>query len=151
MLNVVNFLRSKLPMLRRFAGSAGSLAIGIVAQAIGFVLLARYLGTVQFGHLVTITAVTALANSWCGFGPGELLRRVVSRDRSMYPQAIGHTVLMILITGIVLSVLVVAGMMLAPVVILVTLPALISMFSRRSRKANWRPPNDSRCNGRGIL
>ena len=112
MLNVVNFLRSKLPMLRRFAGSAGSLAIGIVAQAIGFVLLARYLGTVQFGHLVTITAVTALANSWCGFGPGELLRRVVSRDRSMYPQAIGHTVLMILITGIVLSVLVVAGMML---------------------------------------
>ncbi|MEH2544071.1 O-antigen/teichoic acid export membrane protein [Bradyrhizobium sp. AZCC 2262] len=112
MLNVINFLRSKLPMLRRFAGSAGSLAIGIVAQAIAFILLARYLGTVQFGHLVTVTAVTALANSWCGFGPGELLRRVVSRDRSMYPQAIGHTVLMILITGIVLSVLVVAGMML---------------------------------------
>jgi cobalt-zinc-cadmium resistance protein CzcA len=32
-----------------------------------------------------------------------------------------------------LAVVVVAGMMLAPVVILVTLPALISMFSRRSR------------------
>jgi cobalt-zinc-cadmium resistance protein CzcA len=28
---------------------------------------------------------------------------------------------------------VVAGMMLAPIVILITLPALISMFSRRSR------------------
>jgi heavy metal efflux system protein len=34
-----------------------------------------------------------------------------------------------------LAVVVVAGMMLAPVVILVTLPALISMFSRRSRSS----------------
>ena len=33
-----------------------------------------------------------------------------------------------------LAVVVVAGMMLAPVVILITLPALISMFSRRSRR-----------------
>jgi cobalt-zinc-cadmium resistance protein CzcA len=33
-----------------------------------------------------------------------------------------------------LAVVVVAGMMLAPVVILLTLPALISMFSRRSRR-----------------
>jgi cobalt-zinc-cadmium resistance protein CzcA len=32
-----------------------------------------------------------------------------------------------------LAVVVVAGMMLAPVIILLTLPALISMFSRRSR------------------
>jgi cobalt-zinc-cadmium resistance protein CzcA len=32
-----------------------------------------------------------------------------------------------------LAVVVVAGMMLAPVVILVTLPALVSMFSRRSQ------------------
>jgi cobalt-zinc-cadmium resistance protein CzcA len=32
-----------------------------------------------------------------------------------------------------LAVVVVAGMMLAPIVILVTLPALISMFSRRTR------------------
>jgi cobalt-zinc-cadmium resistance protein CzcA len=32
-----------------------------------------------------------------------------------------------------LAIVVVAGMMLAPVVILVTLPALISMFSRRSQ------------------
>jgi cobalt-zinc-cadmium resistance protein CzcA len=32
-----------------------------------------------------------------------------------------------------LAIVVVAGMMLAPIVILVTLPALISMFSRRSR------------------
>jgi heavy metal efflux system protein len=32
-----------------------------------------------------------------------------------------------------LAIVVVAGMMLAPVVILLTLPALISMFSRRTR------------------
>jgi heavy metal efflux system protein len=32
-----------------------------------------------------------------------------------------------------LAIVVVAGMMLAPVVILITLPALIAMFSRRSR------------------
>jgi len=36
-----------------------------------------------------------------------------------------------------LAVVVVAGMMLAPVVILVTLPALISMFSRRTRRGGF--------------
>jgi heavy metal efflux system protein len=36
-----------------------------------------------------------------------------------------------------LAVVVVAGMMLAPVVILVTLPALISMFSRKTRRGGF--------------
>src|SRR2546430_3504084 len=96
---ILDFLRPKLPMVRLLVGSIGSLGIGIVAQAVGFVILARFLGTAQFGHLVTITAITALANTWCGFGPGEVFRRVVSRDPSLYPEALGHTLLMILITG----------------------------------------------------
>src|ERR1700722_18598401 len=105
-----NFLTPKLPMMRLLVSSTTSLMIGLVAQALGFVILARYLGTVQFGHLVTITAVTALANTWCGFGPGEVLRRVAGRDPSRYPDALGHTVLMITGTGLVLSVFVIAGM-----------------------------------------
>jgi O-antigen/teichoic acid export membrane protein len=105
-----NFLTPKLPMMRLLVSSTTSLLIGLVAQAIGFVILARYLGTVQFGHLVTITAVTALANTVVGFGPGEVLRRVAGRDPSRYPDALGHTILMISGTGLVLSVLVIAGM-----------------------------------------
>lgn len=108
----VDFLRPKLPMLRLLMGSISSLLIGVVAQAVGFVFLARYLGTLQFGHLMTITAMTALANAWCGFGPGEVLRRVVSRDPSLYPEALGHAVLMILITGVTLTIVLLAGMML---------------------------------------
>jgi O-antigen/teichoic acid export membrane protein len=109
---LIVFLRPKLPMLHLLIGSIGSLLVGVVAQAVGFVFLARYLGTLQFGHLMTITAVTALANAWCGFGPGEVLRRVVSRDPSLYPEALGHTVLMILITGVTLTVVLLAGMQL---------------------------------------
>ncbi|WP_407152753.1 lipopolysaccharide biosynthesis protein [Bradyrhizobium sp. ORS 86] len=114
MSSVAAFLQPKLPMLRLLAGSISSLAIGVLAQAVAFVLLARYLGTTQFGELTTISAVTALANTWCGFGPGEVLRRIVSRDASDYPEALGHTILMILITGIVLTVLLIGGMLMFP-------------------------------------
>jgi O-antigen/teichoic acid export membrane protein len=116
MSQIAGFLRTKLPMFRLFAGSISSLAIGVVAQAVAFVLLARSLGAAQFGELTTISAVTALANAWCGFGPGEALRRIVSRDSARYAEALGHTVIMILITGVVLTVVVVAGMLFAPTV-----------------------------------
>jgi len=109
---LVDFVRPKLPILRLLVGSVSSLLIGVVAQAVGFIFLARYLGTLQFGHLMTITAVTALANAWCGFGPGEVFRRVVSREPRRYPEALGHTVLMITITGLVLTIILLAGMML---------------------------------------
>lgn len=108
---VIKFVRPKLPTLRLVVGSIGSLVIGIFAQAIAFVLLARFLGTTEFGHLTTITAVTALANTLCGFGPGEVLRRIVSRDPARYREALGHTTLVIVWTGAGLSLLVIAGMM----------------------------------------
>jgi O-antigen/teichoic acid export membrane protein len=108
---VVQFVRPKLPTLRLVVGSIGSLVIGIFAQALAFVLLARFLGTTEFGHLTTITAITALANTLCGFGPGEVLRRIVSRDPARYPEALGHTALMIMLTGAGLSLLLIAGMM----------------------------------------
>src|SRR5262249_13624142 len=105
-----------LPSFRLFAGSIGSLATGIVAQAVAFVFLARSLGAAQFGELTTIGAVTALANTWCGFGPGEALRRIVSRDSARYAEALGHTLTMILTTGTVLIALTIAGMLFAPTI-----------------------------------
>jgi O-antigen/teichoic acid export membrane protein len=107
---VIQFVRPKLPTLQLVAGSIGSLVIGIFAQALAFILLARFLGTTEFGHLTTITAVTALANTLCGFGPGEVLRRIASRDPARYPEALGHTTLMIVLTGVVLSFVLIAGM-----------------------------------------
>jgi len=96
--------------LRLLIGSTGSLLTGLVAQALGFVILARSLGTLQFGHLMTITALTTLANAWCGFGAGEVLRRLVSRDPSAYREALGHTALMILASGATLTALLLGGM-----------------------------------------
>jgi O-antigen/teichoic acid export membrane protein len=104
-------------MAQLYIGSTIGLMIGVLAQAVAFIVLARYLGTEQFGHLMTMTAVTSLANTWCGFGPGEVLRRVVGRDVTLYPEALGHTVLMIAWTGIVLTAVVLFGMLLfSPVV-----------------------------------
>lgn len=114
MSQIATFFRPKLPMVRLLAGSIGSLATGVVAQAIAFILLARSLGAAQFGELTTISAVTALANTWCGFGPGEALRRIVSRDPARYAEALGHTLLVILVTGTVLTVVVVPCMFFAP-------------------------------------
>jgi O-antigen/teichoic acid export membrane protein len=99
-------------MLRALIGSISSLLMGTAAQAVAFVLLARYLGVTQFGHLMTITAVAALANTWCGLGSAEMLRRIVTRDPSMYSAALGHTLLLILLTGLALTTFIVPGMML---------------------------------------
>jgi O-antigen/teichoic acid export membrane protein len=105
-----NILEQRLPALRLFIGSTGSLLIGFAAQALSFLVLAHYLGTVQFGQLVVITPVSALAAVWSGFGFNELLRRQVSRDPNAFSAALGHNLIMIFSTGTVLIIIFVVGM-----------------------------------------
>jgi len=103
-------VRQKLPALRLFVESTGSLMVGLGAQAVAFIVLAHAFGPVQFGKFMTVMAVTNLVGVFTGLGSGEVLRRLVSRDRSHFPEAMGHCLTMILLTGTPLCVLVIAGM-----------------------------------------
>jgi len=124
-----------------FGGILGLLLTGIpfsVSAAIGFIAL---FGISVMDGIIIISQYNALIDEGMERGKailrtGELqlrpvLMTCVVAGIGLLPAAVS--------TGIgsqvqkPLAIVVVAGMMLAPIVILVTLPALISMFSRRSR------------------
>jgi len=125
-----------------FGGVLGLLLSGIpfsVSAAIGFIAL---FGISVMDGIIILSQYNALIDEGMERGAailrtGELqlrpvLMTCVVAGIGLLPAALS--------TGIgsqvqkPLAVVVVAGMMLAPVVILVTLPALISMFSRRTRR-----------------
>jgi O-antigen/teichoic acid export membrane protein len=108
---LIDFASAKSPMVRLFIGSTSFLMLSLAGQMVAFVVLARYLNLVQFGQLLTITAITNLAGTWTGLGPAEVLRRRVSRDRSLHSEVLGHCIITIALTGILISMLVIGGMM----------------------------------------
>jgi O-antigen/teichoic acid export membrane protein len=79
------------------------LTVGIAAQSIGFIVLARWLGSDQFGHLSMITAATNLGAAWCGLGTSEAMRRRAGRDPSLYPTLLGHCLILLFVSGTVLG------------------------------------------------
>jgi O-antigen/teichoic acid export membrane protein len=81
------------------------LTAGIFAQSLGFVVLARWLGSEQFGHLATITAVTSIGGAWCGLGAGEAMRRRVGRDLALYQAMLGHSLILLSFSGAILTVI----------------------------------------------
>jgi O-antigen/teichoic acid export membrane protein len=99
----------KLPAIRLYARSTGMLMAGIFAQSIGFIVLARWLGSDQLGHLATITAVTNVGGAWCGLGAGEAIRRRVGRDPSLYRAMLGHSLILLSVSGAILTALLSAG------------------------------------------
>jgi O-antigen/teichoic acid export membrane protein len=100
----------KLPAVRLYARSTVMLTSGIFAQSVGFVVLARWLGSDQFGHLATITAVTNIGGAWCGLGVGEAIRRRVGREPSVYRAMLGHSLILLCVSGVVLTAILSAGM-----------------------------------------
>jgi len=125
-----------------FGGVVGLLVLGIpfsVSAAIGFIAL---FGISVMDGIIILSQYNQLIDEGMERGAailrtGELqlrpvLMTCVVAGVGLLPAALS--------TGIgsqvqkPLAVVVVAGMMLAPIVILVTLPALISLFSQRSRR-----------------
>jgi O-antigen/teichoic acid export membrane protein len=94
----------------RYITSTGSMAIGLIAHTVGFIVLARALGAAQFGVLAIITAVANFGLMWCGLGSGELMRRRVARDRSAYPEVLGHTIIILAATSLTIGVALAIGL-----------------------------------------
>jgi O-antigen/teichoic acid export membrane protein len=89
-------------MIVSYLLSSGSLASASLAQLATFAILARALGPAEFGLLVQISAVTAIGVQICGLGASDCLLRRVSREPGSYPILLGHNLLLIGLTGIVL-------------------------------------------------
>jgi O-antigen/teichoic acid export membrane protein len=96
--------------LMRYVTSTASMGIGLVAHTIGFVILAKTLGPLQFGLLTIITTVANFGLVWSGLGSGELLRRKVARDRATYPEVLGHAVSILTLTGATIGVALAIGL-----------------------------------------
>ncbi|KQT19387.1 hypothetical protein ASG40_00565 [Methylobacterium sp. Leaf399] len=96
------------PRPRRFAVtlsylfSTSTLVVSNAAQLITFALLARGLGLEQFGLLMSVIAVTNVAVQICGLGADETLVRRVAADPGLYANALGHHLILLCGTGLVL-------------------------------------------------
>ena len=109
-IDILSQLRQRLPAILLYVRSTGSLLIGIGAQTIGFIILARFLGTHQYGFLATISAVTNLGAPLCGLGAAEVMRRWVGRDPALYPKILGHCVILLGATGVLIVSILTAGL-----------------------------------------
>jgi O-antigen/teichoic acid export membrane protein len=90
------------PMIVSYLASSGSLAAASIAQLATFAILARALGPAEFGLFVQISAVTAIAVQICGLGASDCLLRRVSREAASYSRLVGHNLVLIGLTGVVL-------------------------------------------------
>jgi len=71
----------------------GSRVIGIAMQAVYFVLVARTLGTNQFGMFMGVSAFAVVLNPFSTVGSADLLVRDVSRDRSLFREGWANALL----------------------------------------------------------
>jgi len=94
--------------LRTYVGSFGSLVLGTLGQIASVLILARYLGAYQFGQLMTVVAVGQVGLNLCGIGAGEAMVRRVARDPGMYPRLLGHNLILVLGSGVIITIVLVA-------------------------------------------
>ncbi len=99
------------PTILSYVASSGSLFAANVAQLFTFAILARALGPHEFGLFVSIMAITAVATYVCGLGGAECLVRRVAQEPSIYPAMLGHNLILIAVTGVLL---VAGGMFILP-------------------------------------
>jgi O-antigen/teichoic acid export membrane protein len=102
--SLTNALAQKISTIILYISSTSSMVVGIATQAIGFVILARFLGKEQFGQLATITAATGLGAAWVQLGCAEAMRRRVGRDVSTYGSVLGHCVTLIFGWGSIVAI-----------------------------------------------
>jgi O-antigen/teichoic acid export membrane protein len=90
-------------MLLSYSASGASLLVSAGAQLVTLAVLARFLGVEQFGFYAAITALTAVGVQIVGLGANESLVRRVAQDPSLFPTMLGHSLLLSLSTGAVLT------------------------------------------------
>ena len=88
--------------------SAGQ-AMSIGIQAVSFILLARLLGSREYGVLAGAVSFVSLFSQYAPAGSGSVFLRYVSIDRRVAPEYLGNVVLSIAAFGAVLIVSIIIG------------------------------------------
>lgn len=71
----------------------------LALQAVYFILIARSLGPDQYGAFVAAVAIAAVLSPFVGLGTSNLLVRNAARDRSLFNESWGNSLLVTFITG----------------------------------------------------
>jgi len=109
-----SFMQQGFRLLLSYAGSGSSMLAASASQLITFALLARYLGSEQFGLYAIITALTNVAVQLCGIGSSEALIRRSAQNPDDYPPLLGHTIILSVVSSVVL---VIAGLIIMPMTV----------------------------------
>jgi O-antigen/teichoic acid export membrane protein len=109
--------KSVLPLIRRFATRArksllvqnaswlfAGQGLSLVAQSFSFIVLARLLGTTQYGLLAGAIALVSVVSQYSALGSGLLFLRYVSPDHSRFRLYWGNVLMSILLLGGLLAV-----------------------------------------------
>lgn len=122
-------------LIGRWASSLATITLNAGMQAVGLLVFARTLGPSEYAIIVAVTAVSAVAAEFVGFGSGDLLIREVSRDASSHRSAFGRALRLVAISFVPVTLLatVVAALWfrsVAPFVVLLILVASEIVASR---------------------
>ena len=90
-------------LARDYFASGATMFFSAGCQFAWFLILARSLGATNFGALMMILAVCNLASALCGVGAADAMLRQTARDSRNYHTMLGHGLLVIGVTGVVLS------------------------------------------------
>lgn len=84
--------------------NAGWMLLGqaavVVSQSLYFLVLARLLGSAEYGVFVGATAMISIFGTFSSLGSGMILLRYVSTDHSRFPEYWGNAIVSTLLTGL---------------------------------------------------
>lgn len=104
------------------AGQSGA----VVAQGLYFIVLARVLGSAEYGLLVGATAMVSIFSNFTSLGSGMVLLRYVSTGRERFPEYWGNAIFSTLVTGLLVAGLVSLG---AGALLHSTAPGMLAMIA----------------------
>lgn len=96
--------------------------LSLVISAAYFIIIARSLGTKQYGAFVGVIALIAIIAPFVSFGSGDLIVKNASRDKALFNQYWGNALLITSTSGLLLTILVVLG---SKVILPTTIPISI--------------------------
>lgn len=82
--------------------------IRLVIQASYFIIVARTLGVEEYGAFVGVGALTAILAPFVSGGRGDLLIKNSSRDRSLFSEYWGNSLLVITVSGFIFTAIAIA-------------------------------------------
>lgn len=80
--------------------------VGMVVQALYFILIARSLRSQGYGAFIGVVSLVGILAPFAGLGTGNLLIKKVARDEDSFSRCWGNALLMVLISGIALLIVV---------------------------------------------